>query len=204
MADVGSITQWIQRLQQGDLSAVQHLWNRYATQLTDLARQRLAHAPKGIADEDDIAQCVFSSLCRGAEAGRFNDLKSRDDLWWLLLAIAKRKTVDHIRREAAKKRSQKRTFNESELSTPGTPTTLLKLDSLIADEPTPDFIVMLEEQTRRLMGLLRDDRLRAVALSRIEGYSVAEIAAQFAVSRRSVERKLQLIRAAWAEELTCG
>jgi DNA-directed RNA polymerase specialized sigma24 family protein len=75
------------------------------------------------------------------------------------------------------------------------------LDQLIGQEPTPDFVVMLDEENRRLLGLLRDDKLRQIARYRIEGYTMQEIAAEFALSKRAIERKLQLIRATWAREL---
>ena len=52
-----------------------------------------------------------------------------------------------------------------------------------------------------MLGLLRDDRLREIAVWRMEGYTVAEIAEQLGISVRAVERKLQLIRAKWAREL---
>jgi DNA-directed RNA polymerase specialized sigma24 family protein len=53
-----------------------------------------------------------------------------------------------------------------------------------------------------LLGLLRDDVLRQIALLRIEGYQVEEIAATIGISTRSIERKLQLIRRAWARQLS--
>jgi len=40
-----------------------------------------------------------------------------------------------------------------------------------------------------------------VALARMEGYSVEEIAAQLGFSPRSIKRKLQMIRSIWAKEL---
>ncbi len=75
------------------------------------------------------------------------------------------------------------------------------LDELIGDEPSPDLVVILEEQHQRLLGLLRDDRLRQVAVFRIEGLAVPEIAAELQVTTRSIERKLALIRGAWSKEL---
>jgi DNA-directed RNA polymerase specialized sigma24 family protein len=53
---------------------------------------------------------------------------------------------------------------------------------------------MLDDQFQRLLGSLRDDRLREIAILRFEGYTVAEIAEKFGISTRSIERKLQLIR----------
>jgi RNA polymerase sigma factor (sigma-70 family) len=202
MSPENSVSAWIAGLKTNEAEAVQRLWNRYAVQLVELARQKLGHAPKGIADEEDIAQSVFRSVCRGAMAGRFSAVTSRDDLWWLLLAITKQKVVDHIRRETAQKRGTGRVQSEAALAAHADDSQRFTLDQLVGEEPTPEFLVMLDEQNRRLLGLLRDDRLRQIAISRIEGYTVAEIATELAVSTRSVERKLQLIRTTWAHDFS--
>ena len=88
-------------LRAGEYDALQELWERYSDRLVELAQLRLKNVPQQLADENDVVNSVFLSLCRGAKAGRFGDLKSRDELWWLLLAITKRKIVDHQRREMA-------------------------------------------------------------------------------------------------------
>ena len=75
------------------------------------------------------------------------------------------------------------------------------LDHLIGEQATPETLAILEEEHQRLLSLLRDDPLRRIATARIEGYTVAEIADDLAISTRSVERKLQLIRSRWGQEL---
>jgi RNA polymerase sigma factor (sigma-70 family) len=201
MSAAPSISQWITELKEGDANAAQRLWERYATRLVEIARRKLKDSPKCVADEDDIAASVFHSLCRGAAAGRFENVKNRDDLWWLLLAITKQKAVDHVRRETAQKRGGGRIQLESCLSGNMEEGHGFVLDHMIGDEPTPEFALMLQEQHSRLLGLLRDDQLRQIAIFRIEGFTVPEIAADLGVSTRSIERKLQLIRGAWAKEL---
>src|SRR5262245_59310158 len=99
-----SISEWLGQLKAGDAGAAQKLWSRYSGELLRIARQRLGRSPRGIADEEDIALSVFDSVFRGAAAGRFDQISTRDELWWLLLSITKRKAVDHIRREAAQRR----------------------------------------------------------------------------------------------------
>ena len=68
-----SVSEWLVGLQTGEDTAVNQLWERYANELVNLARANLANAPKVIADEEDVAQSVFRSICRGAAAGRFAD-----------------------------------------------------------------------------------------------------------------------------------
>src|SRR5262245_41905555 len=111
-----SVSQWIAHLKEGNADAAQRLWERYAMRLVELARRRLKDAPKRVADEEDVAASVFHSLCRGAAAGRFENVKNRDDLWWLLLAITKQKSVDLVRRETAQKRGSGYVQSESGLN----------------------------------------------------------------------------------------
>src|SRR5712671_4818591 len=101
-----SISEWLGRLKGGEVAAAQNLWTRYFEQLVRVAKQRLGASPRGIGDEEDVALSVFGSIFRGAAEGRFDHISTRDELWWLLLTITKRKTVDHIRRESAQKRHQ--------------------------------------------------------------------------------------------------
>jgi DNA-directed RNA polymerase specialized sigma24 family protein len=159
-------------------------------------------------DEDDIAQSVFIALCHGADAGRLQSLASRDDLWWFLLAVTRQKIISHLRCDAALKRGSGRVETvgsfeafcdeDAELDEDGVRG---RFHALVSNEPTPDFLVMLEEEHQRLLNLLRDDQLRSVAVWRIEGYSTDEIAAKLQIAPRSVTRKLNLIRRTWANEV---
>jgi DNA-directed RNA polymerase specialized sigma24 family protein len=201
MSSGNSISTWILGLKAGEAVAAQQLWDRYSARLLELARVHLQIAPEGAVDEEDIAQCVFNSVCRGAAAGRFTQLTNRDDLWWLLLAITRQKVVDHVRRETSAKRGGGRVIREVDLAANFKAAPLPTLDQLVGQQPTADFLTELDEQHQRLLALLRDDLLRQIALYRIEGYSVREIAAKLDISVRSVERKLTLIRRVWARDL---
>ena len=192
MSTHGSVSRWINGLKAGEAEAAQRLWERYVGQLVSLARQRLGSAPRSFVDEEDIAQTVFSTICRGATDGRFSDVKNRDELWWLLVAITRQNVASHVRNECTQKRGAGRVYPESQL--PIAAGGKSALDIIVGGDPTPDFLATLDEQFQRLLGRLRDDRLREIAIMRFEGYTVAEIATKLAISTRSIERKLQLIR----------
>jgi DNA-directed RNA polymerase specialized sigma24 family protein len=193
-----SISLWLSGLKTGELAAAERLWRRYSERLLDAARTSLRDAPKVGSDEHDIAQSVFRNICSGAVQGRFSDVRNRDELWWLLLSITQQKVVDHIRRETAAKRGGGKVVREADFCVGSEDGGQFTLDALVGDEPTPEFVAMLEEETQQLLGALRDDLLRKVALARIEGYTVPEIAQMLSISTRSVERKLKLIRSSWA------
>ena len=50
---------------------------------------------------------------------------------------------------------------------------------------------------RRLFEVLRDEDLRRIAVWKLEGHTVDEIAAELGCARRTVARRLELIRTLW-------
>ncbi len=195
MPSDGSVTKWIDQLQVGDAVAVRQLWQRYFHRLVGLARKKLADAPRGMADEEDVALSAFDSFCRQAEQGRFPDLADRDGLWRLLVVMTARK-AGHLRRdETRQKRGGGRVTEDGETSD-------RRLEEILSREPDPGMAALAADEHRRLMDLLGDDELRRVAQRRMEGDSVEEIAKLFGYATRSIKRKLQLIRETWERELT--
>jgi RNA polymerase sigma factor (sigma-70 family) len=195
-----SISEWLGRLKAGEMQAAQNLWDRYSHELLRIAKKRLGTSPRGVGDEEDVALSVFGSIFRGVADGRFHHISTRDELWWLLLTITKRKSIDHIRRETSQKRQPPSVQTDSP-GAPGNGPVQISLNELVSSSPTPDFIVALEEQYARLLNMLRNDELREIAVLRIQGYNVAEIAEKLGIGQRAVERKLQLIRTKWKREL---
>ena len=65
-------------------------------------------------------------------------------------------------------------------------------------EPSPEFAAMMADECRSLLGGLRDDSLRAVALLRMEGLTNEEVGQRLGCSLRTVARKMELIRRSWS------
>lgn len=188
-----SVTAWIGDLKQGHDDATQKIWERYFERLVRVASRKLGSAPRRIADEEDVAVSVFNTLCEGAAAGRFDQLNDRDDLWKLLTAIAGMKAVDQIRRQTAKKRGGEKVRGESIVGT----SQMAGFDQFIHDEPTPEFLAVMDEQQQAMFGALPDPSQQAVARLRLEGHGNEDIAEKLNMSLRSVERKLKVIREIW-------
>jgi len=70
---------------------------------------------------------------------------------------------------------------------------------VVDGEPTPEFAALLAEEFQCRLDQLPDETLRRVALLKMEGYSNKEIAQQLRCVERTVERKLEGIRAIWSE-----
>jgi RNA polymerase sigma factor (sigma-70 family) len=190
MAAEGSITRWIGRLKRGDVSAAQHLWEAYFARMVTLARHRLQTTPRRAADEEDVALSAFNSFCQGAKEGRFNLLADRHNLWPLLVSITAHKCVDLVRRE---NRLKRRSQNDA----------VRDFDELISQEPTPAFAAEVADQLDRLLAALDatgDAELRPIALAKMQGDSAADVAARLGCTRRTIERKLQVIVRIWERE----
>ena len=74
------------------------------------------------------------------------------------------------------------------------------LERVVSSEPSPEMALQLTEEYHRLLRRLGDDKLRQVAIWRMEGYSVEEIAERAGCAPRSVKRRLQVIRSLWGHE----
>ena len=111
--DDDPVTRWIEGLKAGDEDAIAGLWSRYFDRLVHLARKKLAHSPRRVADEEDVAVSVFRCLCAGVEQGRLREIADRDDLWRVLVTMTLRKAIDQQRRLAGKKRGSGKVRGES-------------------------------------------------------------------------------------------
>jgi DNA-directed RNA polymerase specialized sigma24 family protein len=174
---------------------VQKLWEGYFERMVRLARHRLAEGPRAAADEEDVALSAFDSFCRGAQAGRFPQLVDRDALWPLLVSITSHKLIDMRRREGR----QKRGGDWKRLDAGDGDNSVAALDELVSRDPTPQFACQMAEEFRRLLDRLGDETLRSIAVWRLEGESIDEIAARLNCVSRTVLRKLERIRTIWSE-----
>jgi DNA-directed RNA polymerase specialized sigma24 family protein len=191
MGSEGSVSRLLDPLQQGDPEAVQEVWQRYFLKLADLARKVLRQTPLRAVDEEDVALSALDSFCRNAEKGRFPRLRDRDDLWRLLAVITARKAQRAREHEGRKKRGGGAWNNGDDAAL---------LEQALSREPSPELAAQMAEECDRLLRLLDDDDLRRVALLRMEGHTVEEVAARTGCAPRSVKRKLQLIRTLWQNE----
>jgi DNA-directed RNA polymerase specialized sigma24 family protein len=186
MTDDETVSQWLDQLKQGSNHAVQELWGRYQSRQIGLARKLLGDAPRGAADEEDIALSAFNSFCVRAADGKFPVLEDRDDLWKILATITVRKASRLARRE---RRRQGANVGQS-------------LENFSDGRPSPEFIATTKQEMRRLFDLLGDDMLRLIAYCKLDGETNSQIAAKIGMSVPTVERKLRAIRQLWTAEVS--
>jgi DNA-directed RNA polymerase specialized sigma24 family protein len=196
-----SVTQWLAALQADQSASGQRLWERYVEKLARLARKKLAHVSRRSADEDDIVAEVFADFLNGVKERRFERLCDRNDLWQILTMLTERKVITHVRREKAAKRGRGRVHGESAFARPADASAGPGINQVAGREPTPEFAAEVAETLGRLMGLLENDLLRALARDNLAGYTQPEMAERHGISLPTVQRKLRLVREMWRGEI---
>ena len=146
-----SVTRWLDDLKEGSDDAVSLLWRRYFEKLVGLAKSRLANAPKRISDEEDVAINVFKSLCDGVEQGRFDQLHDRDDLWKLLVAMTRHKSMNQLRHQTTQKRGGRNVSGHSIFESNSGNSAIQGFDRFIGSDPTPEFLSEVQEEQERLL-----------------------------------------------------
>jgi DNA-directed RNA polymerase specialized sigma24 family protein len=198
----GSITRYYgDFVKSRDETAARKLWERHESRLIRLARSHLQAAARRMADEEDVALSAFDSFCAGAVKGRFPRVEDRGDLWKILVKITVRKAADLAKHESRRRPKDRKLLAEAELVRLGAQEPSVALQAVAGSEPSPEFAATVAEQCSRLLSALEDDKLRQIALDRLAGYRDGAIAARLGCTRRTVLRKLTLIRNAWRKEL---
>ena len=191
------VSDWIAGVEGGDENAIAELWQYCFPQLLSYARNRLPEHLRRVLDEEDVALSTFKSFCMRAADGSLGEISGRDALWKLLYTIASRKALGYVRHQTREKRGGGNVGGES---------TFLKggrfNGETIGDLPdqtaaTPAMLAEFQNSCQHLLDQLEDSNLETIAVLRLEGYSVDEIAVRVGCAKRSVERRLRLIRTIW-------
>jgi DNA-directed RNA polymerase specialized sigma24 family protein len=187
-------------LKAGEDAAARSLWGHYCDRLVRLARRKLRNARLRVADEEDVALSAFHSLCLGARGGRFPALADRDGLWGLLVFFTAQKAADQIAHERRKKRGGGKVRGHSALADGPGASHEGGFDRALSRSPGPATLNVWAEEYERLLGLLGDGTLRQVTELKVQGYKVEEIAGRLGLARRTIHRKIHLIRKVWLAE----
>jgi DNA-directed RNA polymerase specialized sigma24 family protein len=199
VSDEASVSHWLDGVKAGDEADIERLWDRYFRKLVALARAKLPARTRREIDEEDVALSAFHSFCERAGRGEFVEVADRNDLWRLLSTITARKVTSSIRHRTRLKRGGGRVLGESAMFENDDEGGAV-VSQFLSREPSPEDAAAFAEDYERLFERLTNPILRQIALRRLEGCSSEEIAAELSVSARTVDRKLQLIRALWEEE----
>lgn len=188
-----SVTMMLSKLKGGDDLAAQLIWDRFFDRVTALARKKLGAISKRSVDEEDVALSAINALYNGAADGRFHTLRNRDDLWQILCMITSRKAASAWRKQRSRKE-----VGESFVSGGQTNDDALGIEHIATAKPDQAYVDSLTDTSNELLEGL-DDRLREVAIFKLQGHKNQEIADMIGRSIKSVERYLATIREQWQE-----
>jgi DNA-directed RNA polymerase specialized sigma24 family protein len=195
------VTMWLRRLEAGDPNSAGDLYQHFCNRLQNLIRGHIPPSVRATYDDDDVAVSAFHSLFLGVREQRYQ-LGNRTDIWRLLLTIAERKIAKRIRFETQEKRDVRRLLQNSvfvSLSPGKQQDAPSGVNSLPGYEPTPAFAVEVAETCENLLGSLPDDCCRTIALLMLESYTAEQVAKKLGCTRRTVQRKLLVIRRTWQD-----
>lgn len=184
----------------GDEDAIAKLWEDYFQKLVRVASRRLPSNLKRSGDEEDVALSAFHSFIAGIRRDQYPDLSGPDNLWGLLITLTSRKAHAHMRHQTRQKRGGGSVRGESVFIDAANLDRGGGIGGVGSPEGNPDIHAELAEACEELLAQLGDDQLRQIAVMRMDGYLVDEIAQNLTMSKRAVERRLQLIRKLWSEQ----
>jgi hypothetical protein len=116
------------------------------------------------------------------------------------VTITERKVNTRLRHEIRDKRDIRRTVGESCFVSSGQKSG--GIATLPDREPTPEFAAEFADLCGAMLDALGDETLKQVAQLRLKNYDPDDIAKTLNLSRRTVERKLLIIRGRWENLLS--
>lgn len=207
-ADSGlsSVTVWLRSLEAGDAKSADDIYHHFCDRLQNLIRTQIPAQVRATYDEDDVAVSAFHSMFLGIREQRFQ-FANRSDFWHLLLLIAERKIAKRIRFETQDKRDVRRLVQNSvfaRLSPEQQGEVCDGVNSLPGYEPTPEFAAEVAETCENLLASLPDDTCRQIASLMLENHTADQVAHKLSCTRRTVQRKLLVIRRTWQDASGVG
>ena len=145
---------------------------------------------EGVADEEDIVQEAFWHFFFGVRNGKFSELNDGDDVWQVLVMLARRRAVEAVRYENAARRCAPKVAPPCETTDP-----VSNVSQILPPERTAE---IRDELAFRLRGF-GGARLRRIVYMKMLGYTHVEIAERFGCAVRTIERKMALIRRIWLD-----
>lgn len=163
--------------------------------LVKVANRKIRGASCRIADGETIVADAFKDFFNRSPED-FDRLINRNDLWQILVMITERRAIDAIRGETNQRRGGGRVINETSLISRDD-SRFGMINLMEATVRPPDVELMMLEALEDRLNSLGDQRLRQIAVDKMEGLTNAMIAEKRNISLRSVERKLAIIRKNW-------
>lgn len=178
MDNANSSSDFIDRVNAVDESAIAEIDRRYRTRLCSLVERELGRRFAPREDPEDAVQSAMRSLFRGLKGGRFH-IDHSGALWRLLATLVHRKVQKHVEHHAAAKRSPAR---EAPLN-----------DAPRDREPSAEEVACAAELLSAVSDRLSEDDAEIFQL-KLQDFSNAEIALETGLTQAQVRYRVEQIR----------
>lgn len=195
--------------------AADQICQRFMKQLVGLIRTNLSDKVQQRVDPEDVLQSVWISFFRTDF-----DIANSNQLFSLLAKITLRKTTDAARRHTAQKRNASEEASGELLDNGRKPSAATPMrvtpGTEVATAPRYEHEALLDEDTTRLMAKgatpehalsafetmeRMPEELRAILVLKMQNYTDSQVAAELGCTRRTVSRRLNVIREWMLNEL---
>jgi|GEM_PF-3896030 len=184
-----SISRAIDAVRLGKEAAAKLLWDRFSGQMTGVARSAIFSQHRRYYGAEEIVNSAFASVVMKLWNNDLEEIRTRNDLWRMLMLALRHKHSDKRKQINSLKRGSG--FVQGEMG--------LEIEEPV-DPLTPADLVEINHDFGTLLDSLPDDLSRKTALLRIAGNTVLEIAAELDVPVRNIERRLYIIRKTWSDQ----
>jgi DNA-directed RNA polymerase specialized sigma24 family protein len=193
-----------------EIDALGEIANRYYPKFRALARRLLRREPmvQQVYDADEAVDSGLGAIVYLVVRGKVGRIEGVDGFWRLFRRILARKILAVRDREAALKRDGKgipgHGPDENQARGPLDGARTAKSHAHVPDDfnlfesglPSAEVVVAADEMTGRLLAMLSED-LEIVVRMRFERRTIRYIAEKLGISTRTVDRRLEQIRAIW-------
>jgi hypothetical protein len=191
------------------LDGLGEIVRRYYPRLRALARRRLEREQiaESEYEPDEALNSALGKMIFLVLSGRVESIDGVDGFWrlyrrilaWKIMTASDR--LDALKRGGRGIRKSSRSgalIDDAVEGPPPAPGIVPDdLDLFKSNLLAADVLTISEEVTERLIDLLQPD-LQAIVRMRLDGRTIAQMAAAFGVSPRSIDRMLEMIRRTWA------
>lgn len=176
---------WLESAANDQTQTFETVCRLFQPALRSFVEKRLSPKIQNQAGASDIMQSAFTSLWRRLETNAQVEAGSTEELWRLLVTIARRRLTRHWRKIHAKKRGAGREINATNLEQ----NDRINWFEELAIETTNQ---QLEIELSDAVGHLELEH-QAIVSMRLAGMTTSEIATELQCSQSRIERKNRLI-----------
>ncbi|MFN3151577.1 sigma-70 family RNA polymerase sigma factor [Bremerella sp.] len=165
-------------------------WESFQGRLRQFLERRIPDHLQAHTNASDVMQSAFLSLWRYFQKQERPIQVGDEELWKLLVTIARRKLTDKWRKVLTKKRGEGRVITATDLEVQRQ----TSFDQFVVQRMDQELVELLEDIEAKI-----NEECQVIVSMRLAGMTNAEIATTLNCSLRRIERKLVLIKSAFSE-----